>query len=205
MMLNDVTIQAGARKRRLRVGRGESSGKGKTSGRGNKGCQARAGGGVRPLTEGGQMPLFRRLPKRGFSNFKFRTEYQIVNVGVLNDRFDDGGTVDPDTLRKLRLVESTQPLVRVLASGKLEKRLVVRAHAFSRKAKELIEQAGGKAELIEDLSAAEKAARKRNTAKQARGMKVRPPAAPKAVVVRETQPPAAMDVQPAAEEPQTES
>jgi large subunit ribosomal protein L15 len=165
MMLNEITALAGPHKRRMRVGRGESSGKGKTCGRGNKGCQSRAGGGVRLLTEGGQMPLFRRLPKRGFSNYNFRTEYAVVNVGTLNERFDDGATVDFNTLRKVRLVHDVDTPVRILGQGALEKRLSVEAHAFSQKAKEAIEKAGGTVRVIMGPSAAEKAAKKRKTAK----------------------------------------
>jgi large subunit ribosomal protein L15 len=143
MMLDQITRAAGAHRRRKRVGRGESSGRGKTSGRGNKGQQARAGGNVRPLTEGGQMPLFRRLPKRGFSNAFFRKTYAIVNLGTLEERFRDGATVDPDALRKLRLIPRKDRPVRILAKGTLTRRLTVAAHAFSAKARTLIEQAGG--------------------------------------------------------------
>ncbi|MBN2446703.1 MAG: 50S ribosomal protein L15 [Phycisphaerae bacterium] len=151
MMLNEITAAAGRHKRRKRVGRGESSGKGKTCGRGNKGCQSRAGGGVRRLTEGGQMPIFRRLPKRGFSNFNFRTEFETVNVCELERRFDDGAMVDCDTLKKLRLVQGADPLVKILAKGTLSKKLTVQAHAFSGKARELIEKAGGSVSIIERL------------------------------------------------------
>lgn len=168
MMLSDITARAGAHKRRKRVGRGESSGKGKTCGRGHKGSQSRSGGAVRPLTEGGQMPLFRRMPKRGFSNVKFRTEYEIVNLGRLNERFRDGETVDIDVLRKLRLVQAAKPLVRILGKGTLDKKLTVEAHAFSRKAKEAIERAGGAVRLIERRSPAEKAAAKRLTGQAGR-------------------------------------
>lgn len=164
MMLNEITAQAAANKRRRRVGRGDGSGHGKTSGRGHKGAQARSGCDIRPLTEGGQMPLFRRLPKRGFSNFNFRTRYDIVNVGTLNERFEDGDTVDVDVMRKLRLVQTVRPLVRILARGSLEKKLTVEAHAFSQKARQAIERAGGTARLVERQSAAEKAKAKRNTA-----------------------------------------
>ena len=161
MMLNDVTARGGAHKRRMRVGRGESSGKGKTSGRGNKGSQSRAGGGVRPLTEGGQMPLFRRLPKRGFSNVQFRTRFEIVNVGELNDRFGDGDTVNAEVLCQRRLVRTDAAPVRILGDGALERKLTVEAHSFSQKARELIEKAGGTVKLIERKTAAEKAAAKR--------------------------------------------
>jgi large subunit ribosomal protein L15 len=167
MMLHEVTKLAGAHKRRKRVGRGEGSGHGKTCGRGNKGDQARSGGGARPLTEGGQMPLFRRLPKRGFSNFRFRTRFEIVNVGRLNECFEDGATVDIDALKKLRLVRGARPLVRILGDGKLEKRLTVTAHVFSEKARRAIEQAGGKVVELGRPDPAAKAAQKRRTAKAA--------------------------------------
>lgn len=176
MMINDVTAKGGAHKRRMRVGRGDGSGKGKTCGRGHKGLQSRAGGGVRPLTEGGQMPLFRRLPKRGFSNVQFCTRYDIVNVGTLNERFADGDTVDPDTLLARRLIRGGAP-VRILAKGTLERKLTVAAHAFSAKAREAIEKAGGSVSLIERQAPAEKAAAKRNTAK---GPGRKPAAAPPA-------------------------
>jgi len=182
-MLNDITREAGRNRRRKRVGRGESSGLGKTSGRGNKGCQARAGGGTRPLHEGGQMPIFRRLPKRGFSNFHFRTEYQVVNVAALEQRFDDGAHVDLDALRRVRLVRARTGLLKVLGTGTLSKKLTVSAHAFSPKAKELIENAGGSAQLIERPSPQAQAAAKRNTrkterlAKRAAGRKGGAPAA----------------------------
>ena len=165
MMLNDITSRAGAARRRMRVGRGDGSGKGKTCGRGHKGARSRSGCDIRPLTEGGQMPLFRRLPKRGFSNFKFRREYEIVNVGTLNERFSDGAVVDLDALQKVRLVQSGQPRVRILGKGTLEKKLTITAHAFSQGAREAIEKAGGTVELIESMTPAEKAAKKRNTTK----------------------------------------
>jgi len=167
MMLHEITALAGPHQRRKRFGRGEASGHGKTCGRGNKGDQARSGGGARLLTEGGQMPLFRRLPKRGFSNFRFRTEFEIVNVGRLNKCFDDGATVDVDSLKKLRLVRGAKPLVRILGDGKLEKRLTVTAHAFSEKARQAIERAGGKVIELGRPDPAARAAQKRRTAKAA--------------------------------------
>ena len=167
MMLNEVTSQAGAQKGRKRVGRGRSGGAGKTCGRGHKGSQSRAGGGAHPLHEGGQMPIFRRLPKRGFSNFKFRTEYEIVDVAVLDACFQDGETVDLDALCKLRLVQGRRPLVKILANGKLGRKLTVEAHAFSAQARAAIEQAGGTANVIERRSPQEAARAKRNTASAA--------------------------------------
>src|SRR5262245_57969440 len=100
MLINDLLSKAGKHKRRKRVGRGMGSKHGKTSGRGSKGLGARSGGTTAVLAEGGQMPLFRRIPKRGFSNFNFRTEYQVVNVGTLNERFDNGATVTPAALKE---------------------------------------------------------------------------------------------------------
>ncbi len=182
MRLDEITSAAGAHKRRKRVGRGESSGMGKTCTRGNKGCQSRSGGGTRPLHEGGQMPIFRRLPKRGFSNVQFATRVEVVNLARLEAFFNDGDTVDVAVLRQRHLVGGAQPLVKILAKGVLSKKLTVEAHAFSGKAKELIEKAGGTARLIERRSAAEKAAAKRNSAKRARAAKaaLREPAEPTA-------------------------
>ena len=164
MMLNEITSTAGKRKRRKRVGRGESSGIGKTCGRGNKGCKSRAGGGTRPLTEGGQMPVFRRLPKRGFNNYNFRVTYEVVNLADLDQRFADGDTVDPDILKKLRLIRGVDP-VKILAQGSLSKKLTVRAHSFSSTAKEAIEKAGGSTVAIELRDPAALARAKRKTAK----------------------------------------
>lgn len=165
-MLNELLAQAGAHKRRKRVGRGESSGHGRQSGRGNKGCQARAGGGTRPLHEGGQMPIFRRLPKRGFNNFEFRREYQVVNLGSLEIAFDASATVNIETLRQKRLIEGAAPLVKILSKGTLSKKLTVEAHAFSASAKEAIEKAGGTVKQIERVDPAAAARAKRNTAKK---------------------------------------
>ncbi len=177
MMLNEVTRQAGARKRRKRVGRGRSSGRGKTCGRGHKGSQSRSGGGAHRLHEGGQMPIFRRIPKRGFSNFNFRTEYEIVNVSTLDERFQDGETVDLDVLKKLRLVRGQRPLVKILAKGTLGKKLTVEAHVFSAKARAAIEQVGGTVKVIERRSPQDAARAKRNTAKAAaRGGRQKPAA-----------------------------
>ena len=165
MLISTVTQAAGAHKRRKRLGRGESSGKGKTSGKGHKGCQSRSGGGTRALTEGGQMPIFRRLPKRGFSNFNFRTEYEVVNLGDLERRFEDGDTVDIEVLRKSRLVAGKDPLVKILAKGKLTKKLTVEAHAVSEAARKAVESAGGALKLIERVDPAAAWRQKRNSAK----------------------------------------
>lgn len=134
-------IKSGGRKNRKRVGRGEGSGRGKTSGRGHKGQRARAGFGLRPGFESGHVPLYRKLPKRGFSNFRFRTEYTIVNVGDL-ERVE-GDSVDREALVRAGLVRSNSKLIKILGEGDLGKALTVRADKFSGSAKEKIEKAGG--------------------------------------------------------------
>lgn len=146
MKLHELKPAEGSRKARKRVGRGGASGWGTTAGRGNKGQKARSGGGVRRGFEGGQMPLQRRIPKRGFTNI-FKKEYSIVNVEQLN-RFEDGAVVDVDALKKAGLVKNVKDGVKVLGRGKLEKKLVVKAHAFSKTAVECIQAAGGSAEVI---------------------------------------------------------
>ncbi|CQR48504.1 50S ribosomal protein L15 [Paraliobacillus sp. PM-2] len=135
-----------ARKKRNRVGRGMSSGNGKTSGRGHKGQKARSGGGVRPGFEGGQMPLFQRLPKRGFTNIH-RKEYAIVNLDTLN-KFEEGTEVTPELLLESGMVSKLKAGIKVLGNGNMEKKLTVKAHKFSASAKEAIEAAGGKIEVI---------------------------------------------------------
>ena len=144
MDLSHLKPAPGSRKKRKRVGRGPGSGLGKTSGRGHKGAGARSGGSVPPGYEGGQMPLSRRLPKRGFHN-PFRKEYAIVNLGSL-ERFDAGATVDADGLRERGLVRGRKQKVKILAKGDLGKALTVRADAFSAKAREIIVARGGTAE-----------------------------------------------------------
>lgn len=134
-------------KDRKRIGRGPGSGNGKTSGKGHKGQNARSGGGVRPGFEGGQLPLFRRLPKRGFTNAKFKTEYAVINLSDLN-KFEDGAVVTPELLKEMGLVKQQLDGIKVLGNGKLEKKLVVKAHKFSNVAKEQIEKLGGKAEVL---------------------------------------------------------
>ncbi|SEQ58267.1 50S ribosomal protein L15 [Piscibacillus halophilus] len=136
----------GSRKNRNRVGRGMASGNGKTSGRGHKGQKARSGGGVRPGFEGGQMPLFQRLPKRGFTNIN-RKEYTIVNLETLN-RFEDGTEVTPELLLETGVISKVKAGVKVLGNGNLEKKLTVKAQKFSASAKEAIEAAGGQTEVI---------------------------------------------------------
>ncbi len=146
MQLHNLQPAEGASRRPYRKGRGAGSGNGKTAGRGHKGQWARSGGGVRPGFEGGQMPLARRLPKRGFHNI-FGTTYATVNVSAL-DRFEDGSEVTVETLVAAGLVKDVQDGIKVLGNGELTKKLTVKAAAFSASAKEKIEKAGGKAEVV---------------------------------------------------------
>jgi len=143
MNLADVRAAYTPRKKRKRVGRGPGSGKGKTCGRGHKGQQSRSGAGIRVGFEGGQMPLYRRLPKRGFNNARFRTEYAIVNVGQLEVAFGEGEKVDADAIRKARLVNAKRGPIKILGSGDLKKTLHVTADRFSGSAVSKIEAAGG--------------------------------------------------------------
>ena len=147
MKLNELKPNEKAFKTRKRVGRGPGSGLGKTSGKGHKGQNARSGGGVRPGFEGGQLPLFRRLPKRGFSNAKFKTVYAVINLSDLN-KFEDGAIVTPEILKEMGILKNQLDGVKVLGNGNLEKKLTVKAHKFSTTAKEAIEKMGGKAEVI---------------------------------------------------------
>ena len=146
MKLHDMEPAEGARKSRKRIGRGIGSGTGKTSGKGHKGQNARSGGGVRLGFEGGQIPLFQRLPKRGFTNIN-RKEYAIVNLDVLN-RFDEGTEVTPELLIETGIVSNEKSGIKILGNGTLEKKITVKAHKFSASAKEAIEKAGGQAEVI---------------------------------------------------------
>ena len=146
MKLHELQYTEGARKARKRVGRGTSSGTGKTAGRGQKGQGARSGGGKKPGFEGGQTPLFMRLPKRGFTNFN-RIEYAIVNLEQLNS-FEAGATVCPQTLKEAGIIKKELDGVKVLGNGKLEKAITVKAHKFSKSAVASIEAAGGKTEVI---------------------------------------------------------
>ncbi|MCH8879540.1 MAG: 50S ribosomal protein L15 [Planctomycetes bacterium] len=143
MELADITSKAGAHEKRKRVGRGRGSGHGKTCGRGHKGSGQRAGGSIRRLTEGGQMPLFRRIPKRGFSNADFRTEYDIVNICDLDELFDNGDEVTKQALVKVGLLRNDRVLVKILGDGDLATKLTVLADRFSKSAKEKITAAGG--------------------------------------------------------------
>jgi large subunit ribosomal protein L15 len=147
MKLHELRPSEGAFKERKRVGRGTSSGNGKTAGKGHKGQNARSGGGVRPGFEGGQLPLFRRLPKRGFSNALFKTRYAIINLSDL-EKFEDGANVTPEMLKDMGLVKKELDGVKVLGNGNLTKKINVKANAFSTSAKEAIEAKGGKAEVI---------------------------------------------------------
>jgi large subunit ribosomal protein L15 len=142
MRLHDVQPRPGAKKRRKRIGCGESSGHGKTSCKGHKGQKARAGKGIRPGFEGGQMPLHRRLPKKGFSNAMFRDVYEVVNVGDLN-AFDDGATVNEQALREKGLVNRSCDAVKILGSGELTRKLTIQVDKVSASAREKIEKAGG--------------------------------------------------------------
>jgi large subunit ribosomal protein L15 len=146
MKLHELKPTEGSRKERKRLGRGIGSGQGKTAGKGHKGQNARSGGGVRIGFEGGQTPLFRRLPKRGFTNIN-RKEYAVVNLDVLN-RFEEGTEVTPELLIESGVVKSEKAGIKVLANGNIEKKLTVKAHKFSSAAKEAIEAAGGNTEVI---------------------------------------------------------
>lgn len=147
MKLHELEKNIGATHRRKKVGRGPGSGLGKTSGRGHKGQNARSGGGVRPVFEGGQLPLFRRLPQRGFSNAEFKTEYAIVNLQDLN-RFEDGTLVTSALLKETGLVKKELAGIKILGNGTLEKKLTIQASKFSKTAKEKIEASGSKIEVI---------------------------------------------------------
>ncbi|MDD6990807.1 MAG: 50S ribosomal protein L15 [Oscillospiraceae bacterium] len=146
MKLFELSPAAGSVKDVKRVGRGHGSGNGKTAGKGHKGQNARSGGGVRPGFEGGQMPMTRRIPKRGFNNI-FAVKYSTVNVSDL-DKFVDGTVVDAELLAASGLIKKTANGVKILGNGELSKNLTVKAQAFSASAKEKIEKAGGKAEVM---------------------------------------------------------
>lgn len=146
MNLHDLQPNPGAKHRRKRLGCGESSGLGKTSGKGHKGQKARSGGGVRPGFEGGQMPLHRRLPKRGFNNIQFRDSFVIVNVSQLDSNFEDGAEVNEESLREAGLIRGQFDKIKVLGQGELSKKLTVKVDKLSASAKEKIEKAGGSIE-----------------------------------------------------------
>lgn len=147
MKLHELAPAAGSRKDVKRIGRGAGSGQGKTAGKGHKGQKARAGKGLRPGFEGGQMPLQRRIPKRGFNNI-FAKEFAIVNLASIEERFDNGAVVDIPALKEVGLVKKELDGVKVLGRGELSKKFTVKANAFSESAKAKIEAAGGTAEVI---------------------------------------------------------
>ena len=146
MKLHELSPAAGSAKEAYRKGRGAGSGNGKTAGKGHKGQNARSGGGVRVGFEGGQLPLYRKLPKRGFKN-RFAVNYAVVNVAALN-RFEDGTVVDAEVLKAAKLVRKELDGVKILGNGELTKKLTVKATVFSATAKEKIEAAGGKTEEV---------------------------------------------------------
>jgi len=150
MDLHTLKPNDGAKHRTKRLGKGESSGLGKTSGRGHKGQKSRSGGGVRPGFEGGQMPLHRRLPKRGFNNKQFATRFAIVNVKDLNERFEDGAEVNEQSLREANLIKGGMfDAIKLLGNGDISKKLTVKVDAASATAKEKVEKAGGSISLGE--------------------------------------------------------
>ena len=146
MKLHELSPAEGSARDSYRKGRGPGSGNGKTAGKGHKGQNARSGGGVRPGFEGGQLPLYRKLPKRGFNNAKFAKVYAIVNVEALN-AFEDGAVVDIDALLANKIIRKANDGLKVLGNGELTKKLTVKATVFSATAKEKIEAAGGKIEV----------------------------------------------------------
>lgn len=147
MKLNTMHPAEGATSKRKRLGRGIGSGTGKTAGKGHKGQNARSGGGVRPGFEGGQLPLYRRLPKRGFSNARFKVRYASINLSDLN-KFEDGSVITPELLKEVGFVKNQLDGIKVLGQGTLEKKLTVRANKFSAKAQAEIERLGGKTEVM---------------------------------------------------------
>jgi large subunit ribosomal protein L15 len=149
MRIEDLRPAKGATKKRKRLGRGPASGTGKTSGKGHKGLNARSGGGVRPGFEGGQMPLYRRLPKRGFLPYGGKTEFAIVNLKDVAARFGSGSVVDPDSLLQARLIKKAdRSAVKVLGDGEVGHALTVRAHKISESARKKVEAAGGRVEVL---------------------------------------------------------
>ena len=148
MLSNEITAIVGSGPKRKRLGRGKGSGQGKTAGRGHKGYGSRAGASTHLANEGGQMPLFRRLPKRGFSNVQFATQYEIVNVSQLERVFGDGAAVGVDELLGAGLVDSRKSRVKILGDGELTKKLNVTAHKFSKSAEQKISECGGSVKVV---------------------------------------------------------
>ena len=144
--MDDLILKApaGANRNRKRVGRGPGSGTGKTAGKGHKGQNARSGGGVRPGFEGGQMPLYRRIAARGFSNYPFKKTYKVINVAEINDKYSDGETVNLETLVEKRIIKKNDKFVKLLGDGELTKKLEVSLEKVSGSAKVKVEKAGGK-------------------------------------------------------------
>jgi large subunit ribosomal protein L15 len=147
MKLHELEKNIGAKHSKKRVGRGSGSGLGKTSGRGQKGQKARSGGSINPVFEGGQLPLYRRLPKRGFSNYPFKKEYAVINLSDLNV-FEDGTVVTPALLKEKGIVKKQLSGIKVLGEGQLDKKITVQAHKFSKSALDKINESGSKAEVI---------------------------------------------------------
>ena len=156
MKLNTLQPPKGATRKKKRIGRGEGSGTGVTAGRGHKGQKSRSGYRRKRGFEGGQMPLHRRVPKRGFHN-PFRVEYAVVNLDTLAERFDDGTEVTPELLRERGIVRQVRGLIKVLARGEMPKKLTVKAHRFSAKASRQITDAGGRVEVLPATSRGESA------------------------------------------------
>ena len=147
MKLHELSPQEGSVQEKFRKGRGPGSGNGKTAGKGHKGQNARSGGGVRPGFEGGQLPLYRKLPKRGFNNYRFSKKYAVINIQSLN-KFNDGDVVDCEALLAMGIINDCFDGVKVLGEGALAKKLTVKAAVFSASAKEKIEAVGGKTEVV---------------------------------------------------------
>ena len=148
MLSHEITAIAGTHKSRKRIGRGQGSGHGKTSGRGHKGQKSRSGYSRRHVYEGGQMPLFRKLPKVGFSNFDFARKYEIINLTQLEKFFEDGADISIEQMAKLGLVANAKCKIKILGNGELTKKLNVSAHKFSKSAEQKISQCGGTAVIL---------------------------------------------------------
>jgi large subunit ribosomal protein L15 len=148
MKLQDLCPAPGSRKTKKRLGQGLGSGQGKTAGKGHKGQKARKSPDIRANFEGGQMPLARRIPKRGFNNFKFAVKYQTVNVSLLDEHFEDGAEIDAARLAAIRLISNAAAPLKILGEGDITKKLSIKANAYSASAAKKIEAAGGKAEVI---------------------------------------------------------